>query len=56
MTFWKEWYLDAYYNKVYSLDKLKEKLKALESVEEDWKNHINYIMLKITCNKFMYTI
>ena len=39
---WKNWYLNAYYNKVYSLDKLKEKLQALESVEEDWKNHINY--------------
>lgn len=42
MTFWKQWFLDAYYNKVYSLDKLKEKLKSLEEVEEDWKNHINY--------------
>lgn len=42
MTFWKQWFLDAYYNKVYSLEKLKEKLKSLEAVEEDWRNHINY--------------
>lgn len=42
MTFWKQWFLDAYYNKIYSLDKLKENLKALEAVEENWKNHINY--------------
>ena len=42
MMSWKNWYLNAYYNKVYSLDKLKEKLQALESVEEDWKNHIDY--------------
>lgn len=50
MTFWKEWFLDAYYNKVYSLDKLKEKLKALEAVEEDWKNHINYNSYKGSIN------
>lgn len=42
MMFWKEWYLDAYNGNFYTLSMLKDKLKTLEEVEEDWKDSLYY--------------
>ena len=42
MTFWKQWFLDAYYNKIYTLEYLKNKLKELENAEDLWKGSSDY--------------
>ena len=35
-------YKQAYLNKIYTISDLAEKLKKLESVEAQWKNHRDY--------------
>jgi hypothetical protein len=42
MMFWKNWFLDAYYNNIYSKEYLIKKLEILQDSEDEWKGHPNY--------------